>query len=81
VLIDGPYIEAQNDGKGLRGSSNQSIHHLTNRLSDFDFANSTRTLEMFFRETDTLTVGVLPLGFGKLIGEMVSKIGGWNEQP
>jgi len=33
VLIDGRYQEAANDGKGLRGSSNQVVHHLTGRLS------------------------------------------------
>lgn len=33
LLIDGNYIEQKNDGKGLRGSSNQQFHFLTNRLS------------------------------------------------
>lgn len=30
VLIDGPYIHNLNDGKGLRGSSNQQIHIFRN---------------------------------------------------
>ena len=32
VLIDGQYIEKKNDNKALRGSNNQRIHFLTNRL-------------------------------------------------
>lgn len=35
LLIDGPYIEELNDGKGLRGSSNQRLHFLTNKLLPF----------------------------------------------
>ena len=33
VLIDGPYDEKQNHNLGLRGSSNQRIIHLTERLA------------------------------------------------
>lgn len=32
LLIDGPYIDHLNDESGLRGSSNQRFHYLTNRL-------------------------------------------------
>ena len=32
VIIDGPYVESLNDGKGLRGSSNQRMHFLSDRL-------------------------------------------------
>src|ERR1700753_3733472 len=32
VLIDGKYIRHLNDNKGLRGSSNQKIHYLTDKL-------------------------------------------------
>lgn len=32
VLIDGKYIDAMNDNKGLRGSSNQNIHILNKRF-------------------------------------------------
>ncbi|MCL2672276.1 MAG: radical SAM protein [Clostridiales bacterium] len=31
VLIDGPYIQELNDGKGLRGSGNQRIHVFRNQ--------------------------------------------------
>ena len=32
LLIDGRYIDELNDGIGLRGSSNQRLHFLTDRL-------------------------------------------------
>lgn len=32
VLISGLYVDKLNDNKGLRGSSNQEIHYLTNKL-------------------------------------------------
>ena len=35
LLIDGTYIEELNDEKGLRGSSNQRFHFLTDRLLSF----------------------------------------------
>ena len=33
ILIDGPYLETLNNGHGWRGSSNQQIHWLSNRLT------------------------------------------------
>lgn len=35
LLIDGQYIDKLNDGVGLRGSSNQRLHFLTDRLLPF----------------------------------------------
>lgn len=35
VLIDGPYIKELNDGIGLRGSGNQRLIALTNRLAPY----------------------------------------------
>jgi anaerobic ribonucleoside-triphosphate reductase activating protein len=32
VVIDGKYVEKYNDNKGLRGSSNQQIHYLSDKL-------------------------------------------------
>lgn len=32
LLVDGRYVESLNDGRGLRGSSNQRLHFLTPRL-------------------------------------------------
>ncbi len=35
LLIDGPYIKELDDGKSLRGSSNQRVHTLTDRYKDY----------------------------------------------
>lgn len=48
TLIDGRYVAALNDGRGLRGSRNQRIHHLTDRLrsTGFDFEETGRRVEI-----------------------------------
>lgn len=35
VLIDGPYLWERDDGRAYRGSSNQRLHHLTDRYQSF----------------------------------------------
>ena len=62
VLIDGPYIHKLDDNKGLRGSSNQRIHYLTNRLSGFDFETTPRTAEFQIRDGEMIMAGVPPTG-------------------
>lgn len=51
LLIDGEYIPDLNDGKGLRGSSNQKFHFLTERLIDYQ-----NMLECGERKTETYWV-------------------------
>jgi anaerobic ribonucleoside-triphosphate reductase activating protein len=46
VLIDGLYIRSMNDGKGLRGSSNQRIIHLTNKLKTHSLETCSRKVEV-----------------------------------
>jgi anaerobic ribonucleoside-triphosphate reductase activating protein len=58
VLIDGPYVAALNDQRGLRGSINQTVHYLTNRLRGNDFTSSPRRIEIHLREDHTLLVGI-----------------------
>ena len=62
VLIDGPYQEAANDDRGLRGSSNQVVHHLTGRLigASQTLAGGPRTAEIRVRDRSVLLVGVPP---------------------
>ncbi len=60
VLIDGPYIARLNDGKGLRGSSNQRILHLTNRMHDFEFEDQPRRIEVAIDNGELLAVGIPP---------------------
>lgn len=60
VLIDGNYIAKHDDNLGLRGSSNQEIHFLTQRLIDYkdDFENSQRSLDVFVENGQTIFVGI-----------------------
>jgi anaerobic ribonucleoside-triphosphate reductase activating protein len=62
VLIDGPYVRKLDDNRGLRGSSNQRIHYLTERLKYFDFESAPRQAEFQFVNGDLLLAGVPPLG-------------------
>ncbi|CAJ58898.1 MULTISPECIES: 4Fe-4S single cluster domain-containing protein [Frankia] len=63
VLIDGRYVAALNDDRGLRGSSNQRIHHLTDRLrGEADYFDGPRRAEIRLGTRDVLVVGVPPRG-------------------
>lgn len=65
LLIDGPYVQSLNDGRGLRGSSNQVFHHLTERLRDFDPAQQPRQVEIYLQEGQAFLVGIPPLGLSQ----------------
>jgi anaerobic ribonucleoside-triphosphate reductase activating protein len=60
VLIDGKYVAARNDGRGLRGSSNQQIHFLTERLrhAESELVGGQRRTEIRIRARSALLVGV-----------------------
>lgn len=60
VLIDGRYVAARNDNRGLRGSNNQRIHHLTDRLIDSvaALADEPRQSEIRLTVRSALLVGV-----------------------
>jgi anaerobic ribonucleoside-triphosphate reductase activating protein len=60
VLIDGPYIEALNDDLGLRGSSNQRVIHLSDKLKGFDLDHAPRHIELFIKQDSTMMIGVPP---------------------
>ena len=64
VLIDGTYVAARNDNRGLRGSANQRIHFLTDRLrdEDYDFDGRPRQAEVHVADGSALLVGVPPDG-------------------
>lgn len=62
VLIAGPYIDELNDNRGLRGSSNQIVHHLTDRLKYYDFISQPRNAEIQMHDGEMLFVGVPPIG-------------------
>jgi anaerobic ribonucleoside-triphosphate reductase activating protein len=60
VLIDGPYIEELNDNVGLRGSSNQRIHFLSDRLAEYRerLETGARINDVFVRDGYQRIVGV-----------------------
>lgn len=62
VLIEGTYIESKNDNRGMRGSSNQSVIHLTDRLKDVDLESQPRTTELHIQNGHVLVVGVPQIG-------------------
>jgi len=58
VLIDGPYVSTQNDSIGLRGSKNQKIIHLTNRLQTHQFEYQVRKIEFKIDNGSLTMVGI-----------------------
>ncbi|MGW0329028.1 4Fe-4S single cluster domain-containing protein [Nocardia sp. NPDC003183] len=64
VLVDGPYVAARDDGRGLRGSTNQVVHHLTDGLRDcgYDFEHRVRSAEVHVDERSVTLVGIPPHG-------------------
>ena len=60
VLIDGKYVHEKNDNRGIRGSSNQHIHFLTDRLIEYkdELSNGKRKLEIIFNGSKITTIGL-----------------------
>lgn len=74
VLIDGPYVEALNDNQGLRGSANQRVHYLSDRLRGIDLSNGPRYVEMFIRGEEILLVGIPPAGTLKAFEQAIASL-------
>lgn len=64
VLVDGRYVAALNDGRGLRGSRNQRVHRLNARAEEdgYDFEARPRDAEIALQGPSALLVGVPPPG-------------------
>lgn len=60
LLIDGPYINHLNDEVGLRGSSNQRFHYLTNRLLPYkdEMEKGGRNNEIVVTQNGTHIIGI-----------------------
>ncbi len=60
LLIDGQYVEHLNDGNGLRGSSNQRFHFLTDRLLPFqeEITGRRTGLEIHLLDDGALMAGI-----------------------
>jgi anaerobic ribonucleoside-triphosphate reductase activating protein len=69
LLIDGIYIDVLNNNLGLRGSTNQRIHRLSERLSGDNFEEMNRTNELFFRDGEIQLSGVPD----KSVGDFIQK--------
>lgn len=65
VVITGKYVESLNDNQGLRGSSNQTFHFLTDAFKGKEeyFYHKERNLEYHISNQQVLMVGVPPKGF------------------
>lgn len=74
VLIDGPYIARLNDNRGLRGSSNQRIHYLTNRLADYDLEDTARRVEIKLSDGQAFLVGVPPVRLGDAFNQAMDRV-------
>lgn len=70
VLIDGPYKEELDDDRGLRGSSNQRVIFLTNRLKEYEFEANSRKVEISKEGVEELLMVGLP---SKSINEFLAK--------
>ncbi|HPH97438.1 MAG TPA: 4Fe-4S single cluster domain-containing protein [Anaerolineaceae bacterium] len=75
VLVDGPYIHAQNDNLGLRGSTNQRIHHLGNRLKEFDLSSQPRQIEFFVEGESLVMAGIPPRQFRSMVNWALRNLG------
>lgn len=68
VLIDGPFIQALNDGVGLRGSANQRVIHLTSKLKGHDLESCTRNLEITVTNGELALIGIPTPGIVSAMG-------------
>ncbi|WP_200389528.1 4Fe-4S single cluster domain-containing protein [Thiocapsa imhoffii] len=74
VLIDGRYQAEYNDNRGLRGSSNQRVHLLTDAYREPGtsyFIEPARRVELHPRPEDLLMVGIPPLGLDPALREVL----------
>jgi anaerobic ribonucleoside-triphosphate reductase activating protein len=70
ILIDGPYVEAENDGASLRGSSNQRALCLTGRYKGHMgmYGAPGRRIELYAQPGGAATViGIPPRNIGGLV--------------
>lgn len=72
LIIDGEYVEALNDNKSLRGSSNQNVICLTDRYKDLIsqyYGVQGRKIELLLSDGTTQMIGIPSKDFEQMIGE------------
>jgi anaerobic ribonucleoside-triphosphate reductase activating protein len=81
VLIDGPYVEALNDGVGWRGSSNQRVHRLGSRPAGAEIVSTaTRRLELRVTANGVVSLTGLPArGRGTGLAERLAAVAGGRD--
>lgn len=65
VLIDGEYIDEQNNGDTLRGSSNQQIHYLSEHIRELyePYLKAGRIVQNVATTTGVFSIGIHNRGF------------------
>ena len=58
VLVDGPFVEELNDGRGLRGSSNQNISIFKNHDLYCGLEEMPRTVQIVVNNDIIMTIGI-----------------------
>lgn len=69
ALVDGPFVQAMNDGKGMRGSSNQRLYVFRYPERYQDFESCERKLQCVQERDRLLLIGVMPLEKGSQDGQ------------
>jgi anaerobic ribonucleoside-triphosphate reductase activating protein len=81
TLIDGPYFQQLDNGQtGIRGSSNQTIHHFTPRLKHFDFEATPRMPEIHILDRELVFVGVPSSRFSKALDRIKVSITEYSQR-
>lgn len=82
ILVDGPYVEALNDGVGWRGSSNQVIHAIGPRAGDVVPGVMTRRrVELVVNTSGTVSfTGIPRRGLGAALAERLERCSAKPEQ-
>lgn len=78
VLIDGKYVEKQNVGEVLRGSSNQNIIILNSDFEDLyqSYISSTESeIQNFYINNSVISVGIHKPGYEVAIDEVLTRKG------
>ena len=60
IIIDGEYVDALNDGKALKGSSNQVVNYISDRYLPYKalYEQGSRDAEVYATENEMFLVGV-----------------------
>ncbi len=77
VLVDGPYVDALNDGRSLRGSSNQRVHFFPTaheRLYQ-EYLDKPRTMQNVLAGSTALSIGLPLKGCGQRVRQGLSARG------